>query len=634
MDPRLLEYFNRELAHVREMGAEFAAEFPKVAARLGMEGIEVADPYVERLLEGFAFIAARIQLKIDAEFPRFTQQMLEIVFPHYLAPTPSFLVVECRPNLAEPALAEGVTLPAGTRIRSAVPRGEQTACLFRTAHALRLWPIEISAARYSSFSGDIPLAATSLAAATRASVRIELRTHAGLRFRQLGCDRLDFFVGGIADVSGPLYELIHSQCLGVLVVTRDAPPKLIRTLPATAIREVGFGDDEALIPVDRRTFQGYRLLREYFAFPQRFQFFGIEGLAAAFAGLDTAQCELVLLLGRNEPALEQQVDAHSFALHATPAVNLFERRADRIQLEEGRFEHHLVVDRGRPLDFEVHSIRAVRGISDQSSRETPFAPFYGDGARQGVDGPRAYYTMRREPRLLSARQRQAGTRTGYVGSEVFLSLVDEREVPYPASMRQLGVEVLATNRDLPLLLPIGSRNALTLDSAAPVESVRVLAGPTRPRPGLADGDFAWRLLSHLSLNYLSLLDTDPAVSADAGNERRSPVAGLRELLGLYADLADPALRKQTEAVTGVKATPITRRLPIAGPITFGRGLGIELTMNEAPFGGAGCFLMGSVLEKFLARHVSLNTFTQTRLLSESRGELVRWPTRIGTRNVA
>lgn len=645
MDPRLLEYYNRELAHVREMGAEFAQAFPKVAARLGMDGIEVADPYVERLLEGFAFIAARIQLKIDAEFPRFSQQLLEIVFPHYLAPTPSMMMVQFRPNLAEPSLVDGLVLPAGTRIRSVIPRDEQTACQFRTAHALRLWPVELTAARYSGFIGDLPLSGTMLASSARACLRISLRCHAGLRWRQLDCDRLEFHLNGTADLCGPLYELIHAHCLGVLVIAGDRPQAAIRVLPATAVREVGFDDDQALIPLDRRSFQGYRLLREYFAFPQRFHFFALDGLASAFAGIDASDCELVLVFGRDERSLEQQVQPQTLALNATPVINLFDRRADRIPIDEGQFEHHLVVDRGRPLDFEVHSVASVRGIGEATSGETRFTPFYGDSVRTGLDSTRAYYTVRREARLPSARMRRVGNRSGYVGSEVYLSLVDERQSPFPATLRQLAVEVTASNRDLPLLLPVGQRNVLSVDAAAPIEAVTVLSGPTRPYPGLADGDFAWRLLSHLSLNHLSLFDNEAGRGSGGGADRgtgpgggsgdaRSAAGSLRELLSLYGDMADPALRKQAQAVIEVSARPMIRRLPVAGPITFGRGLGIDLTLSESAFGGAGCFLLGSVLEKFLARHVSVNTFTQTRLMSESRGELIRWPARIGTRSLA
>jgi type VI secretion system protein ImpG len=193
-------------------------------------------------------------------------------------------------------------------------------------------------------------------------------------------------------------------------------------------------------------------------------------------------------------------------------------------------------------------------------------------------------------------------------------------------MRQLAVEVLATNRDLPLLLPIGSLNALMLQDAKPLAGIRVLKGPSRPRAGLAEGDHAWRLVSHLSLNYLSLLDP--------GGDARKSAAALRELLGLYTDAGDAAQRKRIESLFGVDAKPVVRRLPLAGPITFGRGLSVALQVNEEAFGGAGSFLFGSVLEKFLARHVSINSFTQTVLNSESRGEVARWPARTGMRIVA
>lgn len=227
--------------------------------------------------------------------------------------------------------------------------------------------------------------------------------------------------------------------------------------------------------------------------------------------------------------------------------------------------------------------------------------------------------------MLSERQRRRGTRTSYVGSEVFLSVVDEREAPHPLQLRQLAVEVLVTNRDLPLLLPMAAQNALMLQDSAPVDRVRIVRAPTRPRIGLAEGDFAWRLVSHLSLNYLSLFDTAGAGGAPAA---------LTQMLMLYADLAEPSLRRQCESVVGLSARPVTRRLPVAGPIVFGRGLEIDVTVNESAFGGAGAYQLGAVLDRFFARHASINSFTVTRLLSESRGEVARWPARTGTREIA
>jgi type VI secretion system protein ImpG len=625
MDPRLLDYYNQELAHLREMGAEFAREFPKVAARLGMEGLEVADPYVERLLEGFAFIAARVQLKLDAEFPRFTQHMLEILFPHYLAPTPSSMIVEFAPNLAEPALAAGVALPRGTSLRSVVPRGEQTACEFRTVHDVTLWPIELVAARCFSFAPDLPLGQLGLANRSRGGVRLRLAARGGARFSALPCDSLSLHLTGQDELIGPLFESMAARCVGALVVTVDSPPRVVARLEPGQVAAEGYDDDQALLPFDRRSFQGYRLLREYFSFPQRFHFLRVQGLRRAFEALPAGECEIVILFDRLEPALEGAIAPGNFSLYATPAVNLFPRRADRIHLSEGRFEHHLAVDRTRPMDFEVFAVQSVVGLGDDPGQRTDFAPFYGDLVHHEAIALKSFYTLRREPRVLSDRQRRQGPRTGYVGSEVFLSLVDEREAPYPASMKQLAVEVLATNRDLPLLLPIGSLNALMLNDAAPVSAVRALKGPTRPRVGIAEGDYAWRLVSHLTLNYLSLFDEKRAGGA---------AAALRELLALYADLSDPAARKQVDSLIDVKARPVVRRLPLPGPITFGRGLSVDLKLNETAFGGAGGFLLGAVLERFLARHVSINSFTQTRLLSESRGEVAQWPARTGTRIVA
>jgi len=626
MHPRLLEYYNQELGHVREMGAEFAREFPKIAARLSMEGLEVADPYVERLLEGFAFIASRTQLKIDAEFPRFTQHLLEIVYPHYLAPTPAMMIAEFRPRVGDPALAAGVALPRGSALRSVIPKGEQTACEFRTAHDVTLWPIELGDVEYFSYAPDLPLGQLGLANRVRSGLRMSLRAQGGLQFSRIACDALQVFINGADDMSGPLYELVHGHCIGALVLSKSKPAQIIGNLSAANILEVGFEDSQALIPYDRRSFQGYRLLREYFAFAERFHFFGVRGLQGAFAGHAASECELVLLFDANHQGLESIVGAESLSLYATPVVNLFARRADRIHLSEERFEHQLVVDRARPMDFEVFSVTAVKGMGDDAADTTEFRPFYGDLVHHDASGAKAYYTVRREPRQLSERQKRHGARSGYVGNEVYLSLVDAREAPYPPSMRQLAVEVLATNRDLPLLLPIGSLNALMLQDAKPVSGIRVLKGPTRPRTGLAEGDYAWRLVSHLSLNYLSLVDP----GGDAGKA----AAALRELLALYADSGDAAQRKRIEALAGVDARPVVQRLPLAGPITFGRGLAVELRVNEEAFGGAGSFLFGSVLEKFLSRHVSINSFARTVLNSETRGEVARWPARVGMRSVA
>jgi type VI secretion system protein ImpG len=621
MDPRLLALYNAELAHLRETGAEFAAEFPKVAARLGLEGMDVADPYVERLMEGFAFVAARVRLKLDAEFPRFTQHLLEMVYPHHLAPTPAAAIAAFSPNFADTGLATGVKVPRGTALRTGVPRGEQTACEFRTAHEVTLWPIELTDVRYTAFAPDLPLDRTAADAPVKGVLRLRLRCHAGMRFSELACDTLAFHIAAPDETAHQLYELLFGAGLGGLVCDPAQGGARVGRIAPRAVEEAGFADDEALLPSVRRSFRGYRLLQEYFAFPQRYLFFRLSGLAPALRQLKGGECEVALLFGRGEPALEPAIDAAALALYATPVVNLFPRRADRIHLADNVHEHHLVVDRARPLDFEVHTVRSVAGLGVAREEDVAFLPFYGGFDEEEPTGHAAYFTVRREPRMPSSAQRQYGGRSGYHGSEVFIALTDPREAPYPRRLQQLAVEVLATNRDLPLLLPIGSLGSMVVQESLPIEGVRVLRGPSRARSGLAEGEYAWRLINHLTLNHVSILDR-----ADGGG-----VAALRELLSLYTDPADPSLRRQVEAITRVASKPVVRRLPVPGPIAFGRGLAIELAVDELAFPGGGSFLFGSVLEKFFARYVSLNAFTETTLVSESRGRVAAWPPRVGAR---
>lgn len=622
MDPRLIAHYNAELAHLREMGAEFARQFPKIASRLGMEGIEVADPYVERLLEGAAFLAARVQLRLDAEFPRFTQRLLEVVYPGYLAPTPSMAVVQCEPLLSESNLARGFLVPRGAAMRAAALRGEATACEFRTAHDVTLWPVSVVAAEYFAFAPDLPLQQLPGGMRPRGGVRLKLRATAGLTFQDLALDRLSIHLGGAEEIAFKLHELALGACSAVLVCPADRPLPWFELLEGSRVRPRGFEDDEALLPVTLRGFLGYRLLQEYFCFPQRFLFFDVEGLRPALQRVAATDVEIVLLFDRAEPALAGRVDASNFLLHCTPAINLFPRRADRIHLSDAEHEHHVVPDRTRPLDFEVYEVAEVTGHGAGNDGEQPFRPLY--AAFHEVDeGAHAYFTVRREPRLPSVQQRQRGARSTYVGTEVFLAIVDAAEAPYRSDLRQLSVRTLCTNRDLPLQLPMGAgATDFLLESAAPIAAIRVVKGPSRPHSPLAEGAIAWELVSHLSLNYLSLLD--------AG---RDGAAALREMLRLYATRGDPGATKQIEGLKSARAAPLVRRLPLPGPIAFGRGVGIELEVEDLAFEGASPFLFGAVMERFLARHASLNSFTETVLRTSRRGEVMRWRPRCGARAI-
>jgi len=622
MDRRLLRYYNRELQHLREMGGEFSREFPKIAGRLGLESLACADPYVERLLEGFAFLAARVHLKLDAEFPRFTQSILDTVYPHYLTPTPSMAVVQFSPDLTEGALAEGFVIPRNTALRSRLAKGEQTACEYRTAHDTTLLPLKITEAEY--YTRGLAALEIPKKYEAKAGIRLRIECTAGLTFGEADLQKVSLFLPGGDQTSARLYEQFFAHTMAVVAQSIQHPVRWQETLGSSAVRRSGFSNAEALLPYDARSFHGYRLLHEYFIFPERFLFVDLLGLHEVLTDSEETVMDVVILLDEADLELQGMVDASRFQLFCTPAINLFPKRADRIHLSDRFSEFHVVPDRTRPLDFEVYKVLGVSGYGARADEEMDFQSFYSaTDVDAGAGSSGAYYMIHRMPRTASERERQYGRRSSYSGSEVFLSLVDARAAPYRSDLRQLGMDTLCTNRDLPLQMAVGGgQGDFTMDLSAPVEDIRCVAGPTPPKPSHVEGQMAWRAVSHLSLNYLSLLDVSEQDGASA----------LRELLKLYADASDPAIRKQIDGVKSVTYRPITRRVAMAGPIAFARGLEVTVVLDEEAFEGGSAFLLGAVLERFFAKYVSINSFTETVVRTVDRGQIMRWQARVGQRH--
>jgi type VI secretion system protein ImpG len=624
MDARLLRYFNQELRYLREQGAEFATAFPKIASRLGMEGLEVADPYVERLLEGCAFLAARIQLKQDAEFPRFSHRLLELIYPGFLAPIPAMLVAQVIPT-PDPNLLRGPVLPRDTTLLAPAAGNTDTRCEFRTAQDTPLTPLSTAGAEYFLNVSDLGLSSLALDERPRCGVRVRLKLPAGMAVAQLAVDRLRFYLAGQTDTAMRLYELLMSSTVGVLVGPpgREGDGKR-RLLPRGALAPVGYDDAAAMLPVTLRGLSGTRLLQEHFAFPERFLFVDVCGVREALAGVAGSVVELTLLFSRLGQQLDGAVSAANFALNCVPAINLFPKRTDRIQVDEGNFEFHVVADRTRPLDFEIYDVVSLTGYDD-SGGERRFRPLFAPDHSSPAGEP-AYFTVWREPRLLSDKARRDGPRSGYIGSESFVALVDPDDAPFSASLRQIAVQARCTNRDLPIFMPTGSDTAgsdFLLDAGLPVQSVRTIAGPSRPCTALREGGIAWRLLNLLSLNYLSLLDTEAGEAA----------AALRDLLSRLPLGSEPSVRRQIEALQRVDARSIVRRHPAPGPIAFGRGIEVRLTVDELGHEGGSAFLFGAAMHQYLSRHASMNSFVETVLTSLTRGEVARWRPSSGRRPV-
>ncbi len=626
MRERLLHHYNSELAYVRQMAAEFAREYPKIAGRLGVDpsGHEVCpDPFVERLMEGFAYLTARIQTKFDAEFPRLTQSLLESVFPHYLSPTPSMLIAGFEPEWAETGLGDGFRIPRGTLLRANLGRGASVPAQFRTAHEVTLWPLRIKEASFTAReigSFDLPSRLR-----PQAVLRLRFEITADVQPKDLKLDEISVYLRG-SDLPFRLHEQILAHATGL--VLQSGIGKQRRTVPVVGpgVKPVGFAPEEALLPVAPRSFEGYRLLREYFVFPQRYLFFKLCGIREAVAQMTGREFDVLILLDGGDMALENRVDETLFSLYCTPAINLFEKRIDRIALSDRFSEYQVIADKTRVVEFEIFDLIRVEGIGSQADETYKFTPFYFNYDRDL--NSRAYYTLNRVPRTLSTRELQQGS-VRYPGSEVYLSLVDGNNAPYHPDLQQLSITARCTNRHLPIQLPIGiGKTDFHLDVNAPVTSTRALTSPTEPVPSMAEGELSWRIISHLSLNYLTLVDNNPEEGAVA----------MREILRLYAEhpnnqQTNASIKKLVNGLLSVSTKPIIRRVLTPGPIAFARGLEVTLEVREAEFNGNSAYLFGSVLERFFAKYVSINSFTETVLRTSERGEVRRWGSKPGARDV-
>lgn len=601
MNDDILVHYNRELSALRRLSAEFARAHPKAAARLRLSADSVEDPHVSRLLEGVALLNARTRQKIDDDFPELTDAVLDQLYPHYLAPIPSIGIVQlgCQKDLAG-----SHTVPRGTEIDTEPVDGGP--CRFSTAQPATLWPIAIAEA---SLTGR-PLVApqTPRAAGALAVLRLNLRCLASDKsFTKLGIDSLRFFLRGPATTTTLLYELIHNNATAVAVADSASDPKPV-VLGPEAIIPVGFERDQGVLPYSARSALGYRLLTEYFAFPEKFLFFEITGLSAKTLIEAGPSLDIFIYLNRSSTELERIVDANSFGINCVPIVNLFRQRAEPIRLTHTQVEYRIVPDVRRPQALEVYSIDEVTATSPDGQSQT-YQPFYSTRhAGALVGAPRYWHAVRRPADDNDA------------AFESYLSLVDLDLDPDPPANWVVSVETTCTNRNLPLHLPFGGGHPhLTLTRPlAAVTSVTALTAPSPPLrlPNRRQG--RWRLISHLLLNHLSII---------GGPDGAEP---LKELLRLYDYRDSPETRVLIDGIVAISAEQRTARAPGGGIGTLCRGIEIVLTLDERALAESGAFLLAAVLERVLALQTTINSFTRFNLAVKGRpGYLKRWPPRAG-----
>lgn len=598
MDDALLNYYEQELNYVRQMGAEFAKKYPKIAGRLQLEHDKSSDPHTERLIEAFAFISGRIHKKIDDDFPAITESLFNVIYPHYNNPVPSVTIVQFEPimqNITE----VGYQVERGIKLYSKPVNG--TACQFTSCQPVRIWPVEVSSVTLKEPKTMVKDA--------QQAIHLQLKTANNIPFCELEWKDVRFFLHGQHQHVFQLYELLCNNVCQVEyeLGSGSGAAENIRLAPSV-IRPVGFEDEEGILPFSKRSFPGYRLLFEYFCFPEKFLFFDLQGLDRLKGLTKSDTLDIWIYLNRVAKS-NLIVTKETFCLNATPAVNLFSKTAEPIRVEQRKTEYQVVPDLRKRQSTEVYSIDRVTASSTVATGEQyEYKPFYSMRHHLSDDEStdrKAYWHIQR---------RQSGRKDDN-GTEVFLSFTDLDFKPADPGVEIMLLHTTCTNRDLPARLPFGAAGGdFDLEIAAPLAKVRAMIKPTPCRRPALGGGLHWRLISHLSLNYLSIIE---------GGEE-----ALREILRLYDFDNSPTTRQQISGISGLKSRYVTKRMGRS----LGRGVQVEIEFDEDKYVGTGLFLFSSILERFLGQYVSVNSFSQLVARTIQKREVLKqWPPRSGNR---
>jgi type VI secretion system protein ImpG len=627
MSQDLWPFYDRELRFLRELAVDFSRKYPREAGYLGLEEAGRSnDPHVERLIEAVALLSSKVRLKIDDDFPELTDSLFSILYPHYLCPLPSFTILELVPNPGSSDLADGLPIPRHSRFQAramveAVEGRESIQCEYRSCYPVTLWPITVAEAKLVSppLPDDKPDDAMCML-----RLRFEAAGTQNLLETAFGepgptgvAPGLRFYLSGDGPLTSALYEVLFNNVLAVEFRSLNGP-EVLRLEPEQVLRPSGFAADEGILPYPDTAFMGYRLLTEFFAYREKFLFFELHGweLARKAGALGRDGVEVLIYINREaNPDYERAVKSSTFRLGCTPAINLFEKTADGFSLTQKKYDYPVVPDRHNLSGHEIYSLEVVYHRNASTSMEVKYEPFY-SYRHSDRDKNRRYWYASRKASLWKDDS----------GTEVDLHFVDLDFDPNLPAEGVILAKTTCLSRDIPGKFRT-AQSTLRFEpiSALPV-TVKWLRAPTPTRrPKLGRGAY-WRLVSHLSLNHLSIAE---------GSSGR---AALQEYLSLY-DFADPEQapelatigQKVRDGILAVSSKRDVAFIPGDAGGGYARGMAVTVELNEDNYIGVGAYLFASVLERFYAMYASLNSFTRLTLATKQRGEIKRWPARAGDR---
>ncbi|MDD2390884.1 MAG: type VI secretion system baseplate subunit TssF [Desulfobacterales bacterium] len=590
----LLEFYKRELAYLRRMGAEFGEKYPKVAGRLELSAEPCPDPHIERLIESFAFLTARIQHHIESEFPQLSTALLGTLYPQFLNPIPSMTVARFEVDPAQGKLTSSHVIARHTPLFCQTEEGQ--ACRFRTCYPVELWPVELTYAGFES-TDQFDFIDTAADVALVLRLRIEAQ---GVSFKELEFSQLRLFLNGNRMLVNALYELLFCHVLRVAVLPEKAGHLIY--LPEKTILPVGFAADEDVLPYPANAHTGYRLLHEYFTFPEKYHFFDLVHLDRN----DSENYFDIFLFLDQMPRERLSINRNTFCQGCTPIINLFQKTTDPIRLDQRLSEYRLCADQRREKTTEIHSIRSVSESSDFRDDTRHLEPFFSFNHHTDKKGCQAFWYGRRK----------STGRKDLPGTHMYISFTDIDFNPALPPATTVYADTLCTNRSLAEQLPAGTE--LQIEKAAPLSRISTLRKPTAQIDPPLQGASLWRLISHLSLNYLSLGNSDESLKA------------LKEILRLYS-FSDPAdTYQQISGIRNMSCRNVTRRIGHDAWRGFCRGMEICLTFDERLYVGDSAFLMAAMLNRFFPLYASVNSFTQLKICSIQREGIWKiWPPMAG-----
>ncbi|MFP3089610.1 type VI secretion system baseplate subunit TssF [Treponema sp. TIM-1] len=595
----LLDYYRDNLSYLRNLAAEFAAEFPKIAGRLGLGEFECEDPYIERLLEGTAFLSARVEKKLDEGYRNLLESVLNSVAPNALYPIPAGAVVELAPNYRDEQVRSGAVLGAGTRLDALIPT-INTPCTFSTMEDAVISPLAVGEAEYvtrslSDFDINNPQGL--------AGLRIKLVTAAG----PLAAfpDRLTFYINlAEADASLLLRQIMHETV--ALYIRRGETDRFVPFSGVTFDMPLAAG--VKLFPDQIRGHAlGLRILQNFLAFPGFFKFFTLSNLGGAFASAVNS-VEFLLVFKRREPSLVS-LKASSLKLNCVPVVNLLAKRADRVSIEKEAYQFHIVPDRSAPRDYEVVYVQRLEFFNEQNESLFLADNFYEDNPL-AEKTKKNFFSQHRRKSLVNPRLTQ---RSSYSGAELFVSFSGQDKKL--EDVYQFAAETICTNRDLPLLLPPETY----LSSHDPfLNGGNFMTRPTRPLSSLFErgGASDFSKLSHLVFNLSALL----------WQNGKFPLEALRTLLGSYQIRSGEETERMLEGLVSLESENTAFRFIKKGAVFFEVGWKVSFTLDETAYAGIGHYIFGRVLAELLMSFSPINTLLEIHFFTKQSGRIAVWKT--------